>query len=150
MRSWVVALLLVGCFGEDDIRVVADTEPDPVFQGTVSVEPAELVLAGAVPGERAVGTVVVRNTGEYDLDLISAALTEDADGALVTDEQTNSDRVIGPGRNFDVLVRCTLPVGDSDDTDAGPASAQGQLRVRTRDEQTPVVDVPVRCTEAEG
>ncbi len=148
MRLVTLALFLVGCFGEDDIRIVPDTGEDPVFQGDVQVEPTSLVIAGAVPGERIVGTVVVRNVGEYDLDLVSAVMTEDANKALVTDEQTNAGRVIGPDRNFDVLVRCTLPVGDTD-TDAGPAEVTGNLRIRTEDEDTPTIDVAVRCTEAE-
>lgn len=143
---WVACLaLLVGCFGDpgDDVRIQPDTGEERVFEGEVSVSPESLALVG-VPGERVVGTVVVANVGEYDLTLESAAMTEDADGVLVTDEQTNGDRVISPERSFEVLVRCELPADHTDDTDAG-ALVEGVLRVRTSDEDTPTVDVAVSC-----
>jgi len=144
-----VAVSGVGCVGgEPDIRITPDTDPEQTFQGRVQVEPQSLLIADALPGERTLGTVEVRNVGDFDLSLVSASLTRDADGVLVTDESTNADRTIGPDRAFEVIIRCTLPTRDSDDTDAPPADVSGTLRVRTLDPDTPTVDVDVRCTAA--
>lgn len=148
-----VMLVLAGCLGGgrgDDVRFVPDTAEDPTFQGIVEVAPQALEITAQAGGPFAVGTVEVRNVGEYPLELITAELVEDGDDALVTDEATNAGRTISPERSFEVLIRCTLPAADTDtpDTD-GPASAavEGLLQVRTNDPATPEVDVPVTCVD---
>ena len=142
MRGPLIALLLVGCAGGEDVRFVPDTDPTPTFVGAVEITPTELVIAPAVPGEFLVGTVTVTNVGEYDLTLVSAEMVEDADDALVTDAETNGDRVIARDRSFEVLIRCQLPVPD----EGSAPDVQGLLRVRTNDPDNPEVDVTVRCS----
>ncbi|MFK7929381.1 MAG: hypothetical protein AB8H79_14395, partial [Myxococcota bacterium] len=129
MRSAILALcVLSACTSgqEDDVRVVPDTDSDIVYVGVMEVTPAdELVISDAVVGERKNGVVRVRNTGDFPLVLKSAVMSEDAGGALVTDEPTNSGRTLEAGETFEVLVVCTLPSSEG---------VQGTLRVESGDE----------------
>lgn len=142
MRSPPLALLallaLSACPSSDTPFIAPDTDEDPIFAGTIVVDPTELQIQAPV-GERTVGVVAVQNTGEFNLELESATLTEDSAAALVTDADTNAGRTISPDRFYEVLVVCTLP-------DETPAT--GTLQIVSNDTETPTVDVPVTCTPA--
>lgn len=137
MRTLPLLLLaLIGCPSNDTPFIAPDTDEEQVFAGTIVVDPTELAIVAPI-GERTVGVVAVQNTGEYNLVLDAAAMTEDSAEVLVTDAETNAGRTISPERFYEVLVVCTLP----DDN-----AVAGTLHIESNDPDTPTVDVPVTCT----
>lgn len=138
MWRLAVLLALVGCPSQvDDVRVVPNTDSDPIYEGVMELSPSdELLIAGAVVGERTNGIVTITNAGEFPLSLKSAALTDDSGGALVTDEQTNADRSIAVGASYEVIIVCTLPSAEE---------ITGVLRVESGDPDEPVGEVLIRC-----